>query len=555
MGAIVPAGLAVVTVVLLLLLVAYPLAMVFVQAVYPRFPLLAGGPVLRSFESVVNSPYLRDGLAHSVELGVGSALVAVVLSTPVAFLIGRTDVPLRGPLDFLLLLPFTTPPFLSAEVWILILEQHGYLQQLTGIDASGVQAFLYSPYGIIGVLALHLFPLVYFAQRAGLSLLPASVIEAARTSGAGRRRTMTRIVLPLMLPATLAGALLVFGASMAEYGAPATLAIQARFFSTSVYIGNLTSQFPTNRTVAAALSVVLMAATLVALLGSRALAGRGRYSGRAVSTARTALGRWRMPALLVVLLVALVSGIIPWAAVLATSVLHTVSGGLVWSNVAPARLLTLLTQPAAEQALATSVELAAAAATAVAVLGTAAGYLIARPNLRGRWLLDVLSLLPFATPGIVIAVAVIVVWNQPFMPGAIYESQWVLAIAYTIVFLPFGVRYTSSALQSLPRGLEEAGRTSGAGSLRCFWRLTLPLLLPSVIAAWALAFAIGMRELENSLIVRPPGTTTVSVFMWQAFTQGNELSGMAMAVLTLAVTGVALLAIRALAGRLATQVD
>jgi iron(III) transport system permease protein len=164
-------------------------------------------------------------------------------------------------------------------------------------------------------------------------------------------------------------------------------------------------------------------------------------------------------------------------------------------------------------------------------------------------MLDGIATLPIATPGIVIAVAVIVVWNQPFMPGAIYESQWVLAIAYTIVFLPFGVRYASAAFQAMPPGLDEAGRTSGAGIIRRMYRLILPLVIPAVLSAWALAFAIGMRELENSLIVRPPGTVTISYFMWQSFTQGNPLSGMAMAVLTLCVTSVALVAVRGLVGK------
>ena len=547
-----PPAVAIVAVAIMLLLVAYPLLMVVAQAVYPRLPDLTVGPALRVFDTVGRSPYLRNGLAHSLQLGVGAALVAMVISSPVAFLIERTDLRSRPLLDFLMLLPFTTPPFLSAEVWILILERHGYLQQLTHIDATGAQSFLYSYFGIVAVLALHLFPLVYFAQRSGLALLPGSVIDAARTSGAGWWRTGTRVVLPLMLPATLAGALLVFASSMAEYGAPATLAIQAHFLATSVNIGNLTSQYPTNRPVAAALSIVLLVCTLSALLLSRWLTGRGRYTSRSLTRSSLTLGRWQAPSLALVWAVALFSGIIPWSAVLTTSLMRTLSGGLSWSNLEPSRLLLLLARPEAAEALRTSVELAAVAATAVAVLGGVIGYLIARPGLHGRWLLDGIALLPVATPGVVIAVAVIVVWNQPFMPGAIYESQWVLAIAYTVVFLPFGVRYTSAALQSIPAGVEEAGRMSGAGSFRRLSHLVLPMLYPSLVSAWVLAFAIGMRELENSLIVRPANTTTVSVFIWQSFTQANPLDGMAMAVVTLAVTCVALLSVRALVGQLTT---
>jgi iron(III) transport system permease protein len=544
-----PSAVAVIAVLLLCLLVVYPLVMVVAQALYPRLPDLASGPGLDSFTIALKSPQLRDGLGRSVLLGTAVAALAVLLSSPVAFLIERTDLRGRSLLNFLMLLPFMTPGFLSTEVWILILQQRGYLQQLTGVDATAAQGFLYSFFGLAAIMALHLFPLVYFAQRAGLALLPSSVIDAARSSGAGWPRTLTRIIVPLMLPATFAGSLLVFAAGMAEYGAPASLAIQAHFFVTTVNIGNLTAQHPVNRPVAAALSVILLACTLLALLISRRLTGRADYSGRATAQVPLQLGRWQGPALVVCWVVALLAGIVPWTAIAVTSMLHTLSGGLAWSNVDPVRLLTLLGRPDAVKALQTSLQLAGASATAVALLGAIIGYLIARPGLRGRWLLDGIALLPVASPGIVIAVAMIAVWNQPFMPGGIYESQWLLAIAYTTLFLPYGVRYASAAFQAIPAGIDEAGRVSGAGLARRLHRLVLPLVLPSVVSAWVLAFAIAMRELENSLIVRPPNVSTVSSFMWQNFVQANPLAGMAMAVITLAVTCCALIAVRLLAGR------
>jgi iron(III) transport system permease protein len=235
--------------------------------------------------------------------------------------------------------------------------------------------------------------------------------------------------------------------------------------------------------------------------------------------------------------------------VIATSMLRTVSGGLEWDNLDIQRLLALPMQSAAQQALLTSVELAAVASTTVAILGTAIAYLLTRTRVAGRGALDVISMLPSAAPGVVIAVAVIIVWNQPFMPKGIYGSQWVLAIAYAIVFLPYGVRYAVAAMHAVPATLDDAGRTSGAGEVRRFRRLLLPLILPSIVSAWVLAFAIGMRELENSLIVRPPGTTTVSTYMWQNFAQGSVIDGMGMAVVSFIVTCAALVAVRVALGR------
>lgn len=535
----------------LLLLVAYPLALVFAQAVFPQFPLATSGASLDAFQRIWASNYHLGVIVHSAQVGVGVAIVSVVLAVPAAFLVRRTDMPARGVLDLLMLVPFTSSPFLTAEAWIVLLQRRGYVEQLTGLEASRSEALLYSYPGIVLVMALHLFPLVYFSVAGAVAMIPTSILDAARTSGAGWRRTGLRIVLPSLLPSILGGALLVFAAAIAEYGTPAILGVQARFIVTAVDIANLTSQHPVDRPLAAALSVVLLAMTMAALVAARALVAatshQGARSGSSVT--RIPIGYARWGGFVYVALLAIVAGILPWAAVIATSMLRTVSGGLEWGNLDVQRLLALPMQPAAQQALLTSVELAAVASTTVAILGTAIAYLLTRTRVSGRGALDVISMLPSAAPGVVIAVAVIIVWNQPFMPKGIYGSQWVLAIAYAIVFLPYGVRYAVAAMHAVPATLDDAGRTSGAGEVRRFRRLLLPLILPSIVSAWVLAFAIGMRELENSLIVRPPGTTTVATYMWQNFAQGSVIDGMGMAVVSFAVTCAALVAIRLALGR------
>ena len=161
-------------------------------------------------------------------------------------------------------------------------------------------------------------------------------------------------------------------------------------------------------------------------------------------------------------------------------------------------------------------------------------------KIKGHGLVDALSLMPAALPGVVVGVGLILLWNQPFWPVSPYNSWAILLLSYCCLLLPWPVRYVGSALRQLGGNLEPAARVHGASALQALRFIVLPLVSPAMLAAMLMVFAIASRELVTSLLLAPAGTQTVSVFIWRQFEQGSVGQGMAMATLTL-LTGLVLM--------------
>ena len=191
-------------------------------------------------------------------------------------------------------------------------------------------------------------------------------------------------------------------------------------------------------------------------------------------------------------------------------------------------------------ALGTSLSLALGSALIVGALGLLAAWLVMVQKIKGRGMVDALSLMPAALPGVVVGVGLILLWNQPFWPRSPYNTLWMLLLSYCCLLLPWPVRYVGSALRQLGPNLEPAARVHGASPLQALRLIVLPLVFPALLAAMLMVFAVASRELVTSLLLSPAGTQTVAVFIWRQFEQGSVGQGMAMASLTL-LTGLVLM--------------
>lgn len=150
--------------------------------------------------------------------------------------------------------------------------------------------------------------------------------------------------------------------------------------------------------------------------------------------------------------------------------------------------------------------------------------------------LDLLTALPNALPGVVVAVGLILAWNQPVLPITPYNTPLILLLAYCCILLPQTMRYTTAALHQIGDNLEAAARVCGASAFTAFRRILLPLIAPSLVTAMLLVFAVATRELVASILVAPVGMQTISVFIWRQFEQGSIGLGMAMAFVTVVLT-------------------
>jgi iron(III) transport system permease protein len=219
----------------------------------------------------------------------------------------------------------------------------------------------------------------------------------------------------------------------------------------------------------------------------------------------------------------------------------TLSGGLTLDNLTVKNFAALFAQRGdALPALGTSLSLALGAALLTGLLGLCAAWLVVMQTIKGRAVIDALSLMPAALPGVVVGVGLILLWNRSFWPVSPYNTWGILLISYCCLLLPWPVRYIGSAMRQLGSNLEPAARVHGASAFQALRLIVLPLIFPAMLAAMLMVFAIASRELVTSLLLSPAGTQTVAVFIWRQFEQGSVGQGMAMATLTL-IVGLALM--------------
>jgi iron(III) transport system permease protein len=240
----------------------------------------------------------------------------------------------------------------------------------------------------------------------------------------------------------------------------------------------------------------------------------------------------------------------PLLAILATALSKTISGGLAPANLGLDNFRAILADSAgALQALTNSLSLGVAAALITGLLGAMAAYAVVKTRVRGRLVLDVLTNLPNALPGIVVAVGLILAWNQPWLPITPYNTGLILLLAYCCILLPQPVRYATAAFHQIGDNLEAAARVFGATSSVAFRRILLPLILPSLSAAMLLVFAVASRELVASILVAPVGMQTTATYIWRQFEQGSVGLGMAMAFIVILITTFLPLCVLGLMGR------
>lgn len=529
------------TLTLLVILVAFPLSFIALQAVFPQFNAGDFSGAFSGVRTLLAEPQLPAMLGGTLQIAIGVALVSALIGFPLGVARGLLNLPAPRLWDLLFLIPFLTPPYIAALSWMLVLQTNGYLQQITGINLNDV---LFSKTGIVLVMALNIFPVVYFAVSRSLLASGQRLALVARVHGASAARAFWHITLPMLSPALAAGMLLAFTLAIEEFGVPAALGTRAGVLMLTTDIEKKLADWPVDLSGASMLSVVLVVIALSAWGLQKKLTGHHdvtSVTGKPTENSGANAGVFTLPIVMLMALVGGIAVILPGASMALSGVLGTLSGGVMWSNVTMSHYMALFSQQGdALSALGTSLSLALGAACITGMLGLLASWLVVVQKIKGRAALDALSLMPAALPGIVVGVGLILLWNQRFWPVSPYNTWVILLLSYCCLLLPWPVRYVGSALRQLGGNLEPAARVHGASAFQALRFIVMPLVSPALLAAMLMVFAIASRELVTSLLLAPAGTQTVSVFIWRQFEQGSVGQGMAMATLTL-ITGLTLM--------------
>lgn len=521
----------------LLVLVALPLGFILLQAIFPG---LADGSLaapLSHLGAIFGDPDMLALSFNTVRLGGCVVLSSALLGIPLGTLRGLFKLPAAPLWDLLLLVPFMIPPYIAALGWIMLLQPNGYVEQLSGLHAAG---FLFSFWGVVFVMTMNVFPVVYFAVSRSVAASGSRLADAARVCGASPWQSFVRVTLPLATPGIAASLLLVFAMAIEEYGTPAALASNAGFFVLVTGIERRFSDWPIDLPGASTLSVVLVAMAMAAYWLQRRIQARHVYetmNGKPSDTSARPLGRLRWPAMALFVLVTGACTVAPLLSIGSTAFMRTLSGGLHLDNFSLDNFAAIFDQQnEALTALGTSLGLGVATACITGVIGLLTAYCVVKTRMRARVLLDALSVMPNTLPGIVVGVGLILAWNQKFWPVSPYNTWAILLLAYCCLLLPYPVRYASAALAQIGENMQAAARVHGAGLMGSLWHILLPLLLPSLVASMLLVFAVASRELVASLLLAPTGIQTASLFIWRQFEQGSVGQGMAMSLVTILVT-------------------
>jgi iron(III) transport system permease protein len=514
--------------------IVYPLLQVGVRSF-----LVDGAASLANYAEVFGLKRNYLAVWNSIWVSVVATALALAIGVAAAFLVQRTDIPAKNLFRILLVLPFAIPPLFAAMGWVQLagpvgLLSHGW-RWLFAVDT--VPWNIYSPGGIIFVLAVTKYPFVFITVAGALQRMDPSLEEAARASGVGTWRIMNDITLPLVRPAVYGGALLAFVAAIDNFGIPAVLGMRAQFYvlTTRIYEALTIPNMP----LATAMSMLLVGLALVSMLGFRRAEGSGdKYtvvSGKSVTPNVIRLGRMRAPIVCGLSAVLTVIVVLPLFALVLTSFLRYWGADISWANMTVENYTSVLQTPATRRGIVNSLFLAAAAATILVVATALISYLTIKAKYRAAHWLDVAGIIPFALPGSVIGVAMILAWSNPPVGPTLYGTIWILLVAYIMRYMAFGLQSTRATLQQIHGSLEEAALTAGASRLRALKDITLPLLRPGMIAGWVLIFISAFNELTVSVLIWTSGSETIGVWIFLMQDSGFTGRASALAVLTLPV--------------------
>jgi iron(III) transport system permease protein len=469
----------------------------------------AGSFTLNNYRQLLTEPRQRGLMLTSIVLGGGAAIFATVLGAPLGLLFARASLPAKRFLRLALVVPLVIPPYIMALAWVLLTGP-------VGLFASAGRDFLsdwtYSLRGAIIVLGLAFYPLSMLATEAAARRVDARLEESALLS-ASPSRVFWRITLPLIAPTVAAAGLIVFVLGVSEFGVPALLRV--RVFTTEAFTA-FAAFYDFGAGVALCAPLLLVAlivgAIIKFIIGERLLVTtRSLRLGLPLSFSRP----FRAVILIGIALVISASTLLPLAALLfETTEINRIASAASTSG----------------DAIANSLWLSFVGATLTVALAVVLGYGCARVQSHVGRFFDPALILLFAVPSTVVGIGIIGLWNREGLMGQVYSSQWIIVVTYIARFAPVAALMLAASVRQISTSSEDAAEVAGASWTRTFASIVLPQLRVGLAATWVVSFIFCFGELGATILVAPPGESTlpVRVYTLIANTPSSEVASLAL---------------------------
>lgn len=520
--------------VLVALLLILPLFGIFKHSLFDPE---SGQLSLANYREVVVNPSYRAALGHSLVVSIGGTVGAVLLGLPLALLTTRFRIPGSGVLRTLAILSLLSPPFIGAYAWILLLGSNGVLRR-AALEVGVTLPDVYGPLGIVLVYALQYYPFVFLLTAGALRTIDRSVEEAAESLGATGWRKLTRVTLPLVLPSLSAGALIAFILSLANFGTPMILGRGYQVLPTLAYT-LFTSELGTDPGQASAVCVVLIGVSSLALLLQRYASARRRVASALVNRPRVLpLTGWKQAGAIATCWGIVALSTLPLAVVALTSFRNT-RGPVFQPGFGVDSYRQVL--HSVPRAISNSLFYSLTATALIVGVGVLLGFVVSRRRNLATRILDPLLMTPYLVPGIVLGMGFIVVFNQ--RPLYLLGTGTIIVLAYFVRRLPYTIRSSAGILEQIDPAIEEAAVSLGAPPGEAFWKVTLPLMAPGILAGAILSWVTAVNELSASIVLYVGQTITMPIQIYLQVIDGYFGPAAALSTLLIGATGVALYAV------------
>lgn len=520
--------------VILFVVVIIPVFMIVYNAFFYE-----GKPDVRLFINVIFNSDNIGAIKNTIIIALCVTVFGTIIGIFYAWLLGRSDIPLKGLMRGLFTIPYMFPPFFGAMAWDLLLSgRGGYLNNwlMKTFKLAEAPLNVNTIWGIVFVEVSYYFPFVFMQVVSALERMDPTLEESARIAGARQGYVIRKITLPLVLPAISAGALLILISSLSHFGVPSILGFSQNIYTlpTKIYqlINRAAGDFRGVRE-GAILSVLLIFIVAMALILQRAVLRSGSYDiirGKSMRPMLIKLRGAKYPLLVLAFFTLVIIVLVPLVMIFLVGLLKAYGLPIVPANFTLKNYANILFKnKMVSDSIANSLFLSVTAGIVTMFLGVMVAYVINKIRPKGKEMLEVISVLPYSIPGTVLAIGVILAWSGAIAKINLYNTIWIILIAYIARYLSFSMKSASASLQQVHYSLEEAARSCGASHMESLRDITLPLIRPAMVAGFFLIFLPAMRELTTSVLLYGPYTRTLGVAIYSLRSDGYITQASALA--------------------------
>ena len=514
------------------LFIVYPFYTILTKSVFSN---KAEGVTLYNFVRFFTKPYYYQTLIRSLVVCGVTVLTTTLIGVPIAYVMTRYNVAGKQLLHILIIMSLMSPPFIGAYSWIILMGRNGLVAKLFKIFGA-VAPTIYGRNGIIFVFTLHLFPYIYLYTSGAMNSIDSSLEEAAENLGMNKLKRIWTITLPVILPSILAGCVMVFMTSLADFGTPMLLGEGYTVLPVLVY-NEYMSESAVNPYMASALSVVIVACSLIVLAFQKTVIEKRNYQMSSLRPPHeTELHGWKRFAMSLPIYIVVFLAFLPQIVVVCQSFVERSFSGVV-------KGINLNNYRAILSRLGSNIRntyvFSLVAIVFIIVLGILVSYILVRKKGKVASIIDTLIMFPYVIPGSVLGIGLIVAFNRK--PLILVGTSAIMIISYVVRKLPYTVRSGSAFLYQMDPSVEEASINLGVSPMKTFFTVTARMMLPGIMSGAVLSWITCINELSSSIMLYSGKTSTIAVAIYQEVTRMSDGTAGALATILTVTTIISLL--------------